>query len=383
MHVALMLALQTLLALLALATGKDEDFRILPQDAATRVLCEHVAHHWESKFSQYEQDTFVWHNFLRGLGNNGTYVDVGAYDPHVMSNTAFLDICLGWKGICIEANPSRQVLFAGRHPKRTCTFVDSCVLDGDFDMDLVLDGESEAEPFGSRVEEQASDAGLLSPRTRAQPVRCRPLATILRATEITHVNFLSMDIEGMELRALAVYPFKEIPIDVILVESLSPYQWALNYHLTMHGYRLEQQLAIDTLYVHGSWPLRQAGPLVYPARWDEIWRQQTHFRCNHVEGARCSPDDLARLTRVGLVGTRVGFVQEEGVRQVEVWQVGQEEQESVAEGGGGSGSVGKCEGAGDREGGGDTYSGKLERWRRLKHAKRVSASHQSGAEMSL
>jgi hypothetical protein len=58
-----------------------------------------------------EQDTFIWHNHLQRLGNNGTYVDVGAYHPYQLSNTAFLDICLGWRGLCIEMNPDRRALF--------------------------------------------------------------------------------------------------------------------------------------------------------------------------------------------------------------------------------------------------------------------------------
>lgn len=30
------------------------------------------------------------------------YVDVGAHHPLDISNTAFFDLCLGWKGLCIE-----------------------------------------------------------------------------------------------------------------------------------------------------------------------------------------------------------------------------------------------------------------------------------------
>ena len=343
-----MLALLALLALLApLATGDEAeaaDFRILPQDATTRALCESVASMWSSPWAQYQQDTFVWHNFLRQLGNNGTYVDVGAYDPHQLSNTAFLDICLGWQGVCIEANPSRRTHFALRHPKRTCTFVDSCVSDGNFEMDLVFAGASEEEPFGSRIEARGSDA----PRSGTQTVRCRPLASILRDVEITRVNFLSMDIEGMELRALAVYPFQDIPIDVILVESIAPYQWGLNYLLTMQGFRLEQQLAIDTLYIHRTFPPRPAGQeLVYPAQWDEIWRQQAHFRCHHAEAEPCSPNDLELLSKVGRCGTRIGFVRDPDTMlrghthmygEVETWlSVGMTEAQTVGAGDEGEG----------------------------------------------
>ena len=107
----------------------------------------------KSTFSQHDQDVFVWINYLRHLGNNGTYVDVGAYDPHVFSNTAFFDICLGWTGICIEANPSRRPLFLGQTPLRTCQYVDACVSDGFFEMDLVLSGADEDQPWASHIKE--------------------------------------------------------------------------------------------------------------------------------------------------------------------------------------------------------------------------------------
>ena len=132
-----------------------------------------------------------------------------------------------------------------------------------------------------------------------RPVSCRPLASILSEHGITHVNFMSVDIEGQELRALSVFPFQDIAIDAILVESVAPFQWALNYHLTMNGFRLEQQLHIDSLFVHRDVPARPiySPRTAHPERWDETWRYLVHFQCSttssHFEAAACSSDEIA------------------------------------------------------------------------------------------
>ena len=81
------------------------------------------------------------------------------------------------------------------------------------------------------------------------PVRCRPLSTILREHGLSKVDLLSMDIEGQELKALGVFPFKDIEVDVIVVENDKVKAWALNFLMSMNGFRLEHQLMIDAVFV--------------------------------------------------------------------------------------------------------------------------------------
>ena len=38
-------------------------------------------------FGQWHQDWFVYNNFFRGK-KNGLYIDIGAYEPFELSNTA-------------------------------------------------------------------------------------------------------------------------------------------------------------------------------------------------------------------------------------------------------------------------------------------------------
>ncbi len=47
---------------------------------------------------------------------------------------------------------------------------------------------------------------------------CFPITAILRAIEVTHVDYFSLDVEGPELDILRVFPFDEVTVDVFTVE---------------------------------------------------------------------------------------------------------------------------------------------------------------------
>lgn len=112
---------------------------VVASDPDVRAMCMTLLNEKHSVWSQFNQDTFVFHNYLavslesavgidsaaalnfdqpqsvayvsglgvegwlcQSRGNAGVYVDVGAHEPLEISNTAFFDLCLGWKGLCIE-----------------------------------------------------------------------------------------------------------------------------------------------------------------------------------------------------------------------------------------------------------------------------------------
>lgn len=63
--------------------------------------------------SQASQDRFVYtilYGFLKQEGP-GTYLEIGAGHPVHLSNTCFLETCLGWKGISIDNDTRYQLLW--------------------------------------------------------------------------------------------------------------------------------------------------------------------------------------------------------------------------------------------------------------------------------
>ena len=77
--------------------------------------------------SQDTQDVFVWRNLFLDRtirGERGFYVDSGANDYRKLSNTFFFDKCLGWDGLCVEADPQYH---AGIRAHRSCKLVPQCI----------------------------------------------------------------------------------------------------------------------------------------------------------------------------------------------------------------------------------------------------------------
>ena len=77
----------------------------------------HADELWNSRlsFSQFGEDLVLESLFeLRGI-NKGFYVEVGAFDPLLLSNTYFF-YKKGWRGICIEPNPISIEKMKSRRP---------------------------------------------------------------------------------------------------------------------------------------------------------------------------------------------------------------------------------------------------------------------------
>jgi len=174
--------------------------------SAPKECAEFLADFSESFTSQYGQDSILYYNFWAGLlakGFQGFYVDLGSNQPKVISNTWFLDKCLGWKGLCIEADPVLSENL--RKSERTCKVINKCA-----------SGERSTLPYVTE-----NSGGHIAARGEKADVyvSCAPLSEILIENGIEHVDFLSLDIEGNEVLALAKSDWDSVPVELILVES--------------------------------------------------------------------------------------------------------------------------------------------------------------------
>lgn len=90
----------------------------LPFNSAESIL---------ENYSQSYQDMFVL-TMLNGK-KNGTYLEIGAFDPIFISNTYLLEKDFGWTGVSIDIEPPVEKLF---HEKRKSTFLLSDALAIDY-----------------------------------------------------------------------------------------------------------------------------------------------------------------------------------------------------------------------------------------------------------
>ncbi|KAL1496849.1 hypothetical protein AB1Y20_014435 [Prymnesium parvum] len=185
-----------------------------------RSRCRAVLHGEPFSFSQAWQDWYTFHNVFsdRLTWGDGTFVDIGANQPTVISNTLFFEKCLGWRGVCFE--PQRRY-HAEIARARNCTLVPHCV---------VGKGESKVGEMRGMHLHQGAGAE-----------RCVDAGeALLAAPGGGRVDLLSIDIEGMEPQVLRCFPFDTLSVHAILIETnqLDAREADLFFH--RHGYVNEQ-----------------------------------------------------------------------------------------------------------------------------------------------
>jgi len=129
-------------------------------------------------YSEHNEDKWIAEN-LR-LPKKGFYLDVGAAHPTRMSNTAFLRD-LGWKGIQIDADPYWIPFWKkkGFDLLSRTIFTDTTVVSLD-------------------VNKSAHRLTKVSPDKKDLMVTTTTLNNLLYTNCVEHIDFMSLDVEGLE-----------------------------------------------------------------------------------------------------------------------------------------------------------------------------------------
>jgi hypothetical protein len=193
-------------------------------------------------FSQFGQDAYLLRNHFPNT-YGGFYIELGAYHPFKYSNTAYLDICRGWRGLCIDMNPYHKAEF---EKDRSCTFIHACVAENKSYVDYYL-----------------NDNDLGDGKEGTSRTACMPFHILLSRYNVKHVQLLSIDIEGGEMGALRTFPFSTVPVDTLLIETWRTGKEPIFDHLFRSGFVHTAELGPDDLFVRGP------GMPWLPSRHDE------------------------------------------------------------------------------------------------------------------
>jgi FkbM family methyltransferase len=176
-------------------------------------------------FSQVGEDLFLNNTFFNNK-KNGTYIELGALDGVLYSNTKFFEDTLHWKGVLIEPHPEKFKLLEVNRPNNYLfnTLVSTHT------QPLQYRYFKDAMAAVSGVENTLSESHLnvffdsddswkkTQPQGRIQ-LTPSPLTYILEKTPIKRFDLLSLDVEGHEYEVLQSWDFSK-PIDIILIEML-------------------------------------------------------------------------------------------------------------------------------------------------------------------
>lgn len=172
-------------------------------------------------YSQFGEDAVVMPLF-RGQ-RTGIYIDVGAYRPHLYSNTyAFYK--KGWKGLVVDPNIRTKRLFTMFRPR------DLFVLGG-----VGTQGTRTYHFYEDEAYNGFTELAVKSRLLKTYPVGVETLGEIIKRYDISHIDLLNIDAEGMDEEIVRSYDWSVYPT-VILVES--PKDSLLEEMIRERGYDL-------------------------------------------------------------------------------------------------------------------------------------------------
>jgi FkbM family methyltransferase len=172
-------------------------------------------------YSQSNQDKYIFEHFFPDK-KEGFFVEIGAFDGVKYSNTYFFEQ-LGWHGICIEPVPW---IYERLKTNRSCTCINGCItnISGTADF-LIVDGPSIMlsglmDKYDPRhLERIEFELASLGGAKKIIKIPCYTLNEILHKYGISHIDLLSIDVEGGELDILRSINFENVSVDVIVVEN--------------------------------------------------------------------------------------------------------------------------------------------------------------------
>lgn len=206
-------------------------------------------------YSQMGQDKFLDGAVFRAM-RDGVFVDVGAHDGESLSNTYFFEKERGWKGICVEPIPSVFEKLKNLRKESVCYQV---AVDRDETEKTFYLGEGHPEMFSVltnhldprhyiRIQNEVRDNGGI---LKTIPVQTKRLDSLLKEQGISHVNYLSIDVEGAEFGVLDSIDFSTTTFDIIEVEcNYEELQAKYDAFFEPKGFVRLLNLDWDILYIH-------------------------------------------------------------------------------------------------------------------------------------
>lgn len=235
--------------------------------------------------SQMGQDLFL-NRWIFKDGGPGFFVDVGAFDGTLGSNTFYFEKRLGWTGVAFEPNPPA---FAELTRNRSCQAIQACAYNRDGEVSFVALSEKDARrrteailrPVNlsalaldpahgavmlSGIEEHIDNMGRLEKAQKAWDlerslvtVPCYRIDGVLDRAGVSTVDYLSIDVEGAELEVLQGIDFSRVKVNVIGVERSQRFPDVYRL-LTESGFEYHGLLFFDEIFVNRdcrfSWSIR-------------------------------------------------------------------------------------------------------------------------------
>lgn len=210
-------------------------------------------------YSQYGQDKYIHETYFPDL-HRGTFVEFGALDGLLHSNTLFFEKEQGWIGVLIEPNPEAFALLVQNRPH--CRHENVAISSDDTVMrfkkirgdlygwsGLVNDMEPQ---HLARINQHIPQADQ-----ETINVNVRTLAWLADKYRRNHVDLMSIDTKGTEEKIMRTFPWNKLTVAVFCIEN-SYRNYDIDALMESHGYAKGARIGSDDIFykkaliIHGG-----------------------------------------------------------------------------------------------------------------------------------
>jgi FkbM family methyltransferase len=222
-------------------------------------------------YAQQGEDLVISNLFsLLNITAKPTYLDVGAFDPIVHSNT-YLMYRAGGHGVLVEPNPAKVAHLREVRPRDVTLNIGVGLAAGSSTADYYVIGGPSQGLFNTFSKEDAElvqrNSNGLHHIDQVMKLPLENINSIMQQHLGGAPNFLSIDTEGMDLDILKTLDFQRYRPDVICVETLEVgsdhVEVEILRFLESKGYSARGATFVNTIFVDDR-HLSQPGPLTTP-----------------------------------------------------------------------------------------------------------------------
>lgn len=202
-------------------------------------------------FSQYCQDKFL-NEVVFFNKRHGFFIDIGAHDGLLFSNSLFFESYRNWEGICVEPNP---IVFNKLISNRKSVNLNVCIGSENKKVKFTqIEGYSEmlsgiTEKYDDRHIERINN-DLLIKGGKKQEIQVS-MITLDSLEELKNkkIDFISIDTEGNEYDIVHSIDFDMLDIKSLVIEN--NYQDnRIAAHLRLFGFELVYKLDCDEVFLN-------------------------------------------------------------------------------------------------------------------------------------
>lgn len=198
------------------------------------------------------KDSIPGEKFPKG----GFYVEAGASDGEIISNSLYFEIKYKWSGLLIEPNPDFHDALVSKQRDAWilphCLSTNSTPIIVDFLAATMLSGIIDKD-VDSNEKSTIPSSNVQTGRTIR--VQCFPIYSVLKAIGNPKVDYFSLDIEGAELQVLQTIPWNLVDINLFGIETEHGSQMYnrtekdIERHMEKVGYNRKEKIGLDMFFI--------------------------------------------------------------------------------------------------------------------------------------